>query len=103
MKKPTEFNEGQKHDAGKTRWDLMPWSSVVEVAQVLTDALGEYEANSWQRVPNARARYFAATLRHLIDWWEGDEFDKKSHHHHLSHAACNVLFLRWLDSEGVTE
>jgi len=88
---------GRKYDAGKPRWDLLPWLQLGDVVKVLTHGAQKYGANNWRTVENGRDRYFAATLRHLVAWRNGERTDKESRLPHLAHAACNLLFLAWLD------
>jgi hypothetical protein len=89
--------EGRKFDAGKLRWDLLPWREVREVVDVLTQGAAKYEPNNWQVVPDARNRYFAAAQRHILAWWGGEERDPEMHTHHLANAVCCLLFLMWFD------
>ena len=90
---------GRKNDAGKARWDLVPWPALEQVVHVLTHAVtsGTYEADNWIRVPDARRRYWAALQRHLTHWHRGDHVDADSGLPHLAHAACCALFLLALD------
>jgi hypothetical protein len=93
------MKRGDRHkfDAGKVMWDLLPWSVVADVVRVLMYGAKKYTVDGWKKVPDARARYFAATIRHLTAWWEGERVDRESGLTHLSHAACNLLFLMWGD------
>lgn len=91
---------GRKDDTGKLRWDLLPFRALQEVVEVLTYGALKYDDNNWQKVPDARRRYFAASLRHLVSWWEGERFDKQSGFHHLAHACCCILFLLYFELKG---
>ena len=84
---------GVKADAGKPRYDLLPWRAIEAVARVMTFGARKYSDDQWRRVPNARQRYFAAALRHLVAWYLGQPTDEESGEPHLAHAACCVLFL----------
>jgi hypothetical protein len=84
---------GAKHDAGKRRWDLLPWDAVAAAVDVLGFGAQKYGAHSWRAVPGARERYFAACIRHLHAWWKGEMLDPESGLPHLAHALCCVLFL----------
>lgn len=95
-----EKNNGRKDDTGKDRWDLLTWEQIVEVVKVLTDGALVYGDDNWQRVPNAKRRYFAAMMRHIDAWKRGEKQDKKSGHHPLAHAVCSALFLMWFDGQG---
>lgn len=92
-----EAAPGIKHDAGKPRWDLLPWREVGSVVDVLTHGAAKYSPGNWKRVEDQRSRYFAAAMRHLTLWWGGERLDEESGRPHLAHAACCVLFLMWGD------
>ena len=92
---------GQKHDSGKTRWDLMPWGPVAEVADVLAHGARKYAPDNWRKVPRARDRYFAAAMRHLEAWRSGELRDPESGLPHLAHAICSLIFIRALERDGL--
>ncbi len=89
--------DGEKHDQGKARWDLLPWGPVRQIVAVLTFGAKKYAPHNWQKVDNPRERYFAALHRHLVAWREGELLDPETKLPHLAHAACCVLFLMWFD------
>lgn len=89
--------EGVKHDGEKDRWDLLPLRAVRGVVKVLTFGARKYAPDNWRKVPDARPRYYAASMRHLAAWWEGEERDPESGLPHLAHAACCLLFLLALE------
>jgi hypothetical protein len=89
-----------KHDAGKLPWHLLPWRAVQQIVQVLQFGAGKYGPNNWQGLDGFEDRYFAATLRHLVAWREGEAHDQESGLHHLAHAACNLVFLLWKESKA---
>ncbi len=88
-----ESTTGQKHDQGKARWDLLPYQATASVVDVLTIGAGKYGDNNWQQVPNSKARYFAAAMRHLVAYITGNELDPETQKPHLAHAICCLLFL----------
>jgi hypothetical protein len=94
------MSDGIKFDGGKRAWALLPWGGVGLVVDVLTFGARKYAPENWRKVPDARARYFGAALRHLTAWWLGERLDAESGLPHLACAACNVLFLLELD-EGL--
>lgn len=92
--------KGKKYDAGKLPWQLVPWVAMREVVAVLKLGADKYNVGNWKFVPDARDRYFAATMRHLLAWYEGETRDPESGRHHLAHAVCCLLFLLWFSLAG---
>lgn len=88
---------GRKDDQDKTRWDLIPWEQMEEVANVLTSGAKKYGDNNWAQVEDAPRRYFAAAMRHLVAWQQGEAVDAESGRSPLAHAVCCLLFLMWCD------
>lgn len=84
---------GLKFDDGKLRWDLLPWEAIEEIVKVLTYGANKYEPNTWQNVEPFNDRYTAAMFRHLIANIKGEDLDDESSILHLSHAACNLVFI----------
>lgn len=96
--KPLRGDE-HKFDADKLMWDLLPMGEVEEVVGILTYGAKKYRPNGWKEVPDAESRYYAAALRHLIAWRQGEDVDKESNLRHLAHATCNLLFLMYKTKE----
>ena len=94
---------GKKFDKGKPRWDLVPWSGLHSFVAVLTHGADKYGDHNWQELAGGRERYFAAALRHLLAWKEGELLDPDSGLKHLGHAICNLVFLAWFDDHGYPE
>lgn len=94
-----------KDDNGKLRWDLLPYESVEEVVRVLTYGCTKYgnseefAVSNWQTVSNPQSRYFAAAMRHLVEWKTRSSIDRESGYSHLAHACANLLFLIHFDKE----
>lgn len=95
--------EGRKADAGKPRPSLLPWRAIQQIVAVLEFGAAKYGADNWQRVPEARQRYFDAAMRHLLAWWDGERMDAESGLPHLAHAGCCILFLLWSDKSAAEE
>jgi hypothetical protein len=83
---------GHKHDAAKTRMDLLPPRPLVEIAEILTFGAEKYAAYNWSQ-GIAFSRLFAAMLRHLWAWWGGEDCDRETGKSHLAHAGCCLIFL----------
>lgn len=84
---------GLKNDAEKIDWSLYPLKTDEGIVKILMYGAKKYARNNWQKVENRRN--FAALLRHLVKWQEGEELDPESGLPHLDHAACDLMFIRW--------
>jgi len=103
MSKETKTKQGLKYDAGKSRWDLLPFDSLEEVAKVLTAGAAKYSSRNWEKGINY-SRLFASTLRHLSAFWQGEAINKEDFGlHHLAHAACCVLMLLHFELNDYSE
>ena len=86
---------GRKSDSEKTRWDLLQFDMLKEVAEVATFGAKKYAPDNWKKVPDPVDRYFSALMRHLVAWRMGEETDEETGFRHLAHACWNVLSLMW--------
>ena len=89
----------KKYDAGKLRMDLIPPEALEAIAEILTYGAKKYSANSWQNLPDFKARYTGALLRHLTAWQRGEERDPESGLRHIDHVLCNAVFLSWKERQ----
>ena len=87
------MNKGLKYDEGKMRVDLVEPDIILGISEVLTYGANKYTAHSWQNVDDGINRYYAAVMRHLLAWKNGEKYDKESNFRHLHHAASNLMFL----------
>lgn len=85
--------EGEKHDADKLRWDLLPIDAVEDIVRVLTFGAKKYSPNNWKKVSDPENRYYAAAMRHLAEYRKGNPIDSETGLPHLAHAGCCLLFL----------
>ena len=88
-----QHTKGAKLDAGKPDASLLlDFSHALEmVAAVGTFGAAKYTKGGWLEVPNGRARYTAALLRHLLAEGKGEDLDPESNLHHAAHTAWNAL------------
>ena len=90
-----------KHDSGKTRFSLLPWDALREVAAVREYGVKTYGSeHSWQEVEPRR--YVDALLRHGAEIVADGihSRDAESGLLHSAHIACNALFLVWFAVRG---
>lgn len=91
------LESGVKYDGGKLRYSLLPKGTLDEVVKVLEFGANKYAADNWQKVPEARTRYYDAMNRHVQAWWNGETTDPETGCNHLAHAVCCSMFLMWFD------
>jgi broad-specificity NMP kinase len=63
-------------------------------AHAMMDGAKKYGPYNWRDKKVQADIYVDAALRHLMDWFEGQECASDSHVHHLGHAlACCAILL----------
>lgn len=83
-----------KSDEGKNRLDLVFPNFIEEIGKIRTYGCNKYhDPENWRTIENAKQRYTAAAMRHFNAWRMGKKIDKESGLRHLSHCACNIMFL----------
>ena len=88
-----EDSGGMKNDKDKPDWSLIPLETIEGIVEVLTYGIKKYKRDNWKKV--SINRNFGALLRHLTKWQSGEEFDPESGLHHLDHALCDLMFIKW--------
>lgn len=83
---------GYKEDNGKTRWGLLGFEALEEIAKVMTFGANKYASYNWAKGMSYE-RVFSALLRHLIAWYNGENIDQETGINHLAHAGCCLMFL----------
>lgn len=85
---------GAKLDHGKVRPALVLGGfarALWAVSEVGSFGAGKYTENGWVSVPNGKARYEDADLRHWLKDKMGQDKDDDSNLTHLAHKAWNAL------------
>lgn len=95
--KKEKIKEGKKYDNNKLRWDLLPIHVIEEIVKVFTYGSKKYDANNWKELEDPIERYYAALMRHLVQWRKGEKVDPESGLYHLAQVATNVIFLLWFE------
>lgn len=81
----------------KVRMSLLEPEFLEKVAAVLTDGAKKYSTDNWKKCPD-KSLYVDALLRHINAWQQGESVDKDTGISHLAHAACNLMFLDWMEN-----
>jgi len=98
-----ENNEekGMKFDKDKLRHDLVLPEWVEALADVLTFGAKKYAPGNWAFVEDAEDRYYAAAMRHALDYRKGEKIDPESGKSHLHHWLTNVAFLIYFENKKI--
>lgn len=95
-------NDFIKADDGKTKWSLIPFRELEQVAIVLENGAKKYKIDNWKKCDDV-TRYKDALMRHVIAYISGEKIDDVNDGgdglSHLAHAICNCLFLMYFDNE----
>ncbi len=98
------MGENAKYDQGKNRLDLVFPSIIEELGKVRTYGVQKYkDPDNWKRIDDAKQRYTAAAMRHFEAWRKGEIYDPESGIMHLSHCACNLMFLISIQQEELID
>lgn len=81
-----------KHDGLKSRFELLPWDALAEVAKVYQFGMEKYDARNWEKGFDW-LRLWNAGMRHMTDWEAGESKDPETSLSHLVHAAFCILGL----------
>jgi hypothetical protein len=78
----------------KVSFTKVPAVAIAHCAHAMMDGAGKYGPYNWRDKAVVANIYIDAALRHLLDWFEGEEEADDSHCHHLGHAmACCAILL----------
>lgn len=87
-------NKALRHNQGKVDWSLLPTEPLEEIIKVLEFGKKKYAAWNWA---NGNGLSWLETTnslrRHLYAWLRGEDNDPETGLSHISHVACNVIFL----------
>jgi len=86
------MSEGKKNDEGKLRYDLIPPAPLEALAAVYTLGAKKYGAHNWRK-GLAWSRVYAALMRHLQAWWQGETHAADDGQHHLASVLWCAMTL----------
>jgi len=96
MKKAVKF------DDDKTRMDLLPPKAQKGIAKVFTFGAKKYNDYNYKNGEGLDwNRPYAACLRHLNAWQDGEDLDPETKQSHLYHAGCCIMMLIDLVDSGI--
>jgi hypothetical protein len=92
--KATTPNPKDIFGSAKVSVSKLPPVAIAHAAHAMMDGAEKYGAYNWRDKPVIASIYVDAAIRHILDWWEGQEAATDSEVHHLGHAmACGAILL----------
>lgn len=76
--------------AKKAPLHLVPPALTIGAAEAMADGADKYGAYNFRDSGIAASVYMGAILRHLYEWWDGDDFTSDSNIHHMKSIAADV-------------
>lgn len=95
------MSDNPKQDIGakKAPLELVPPALLIAASQALANGADKYGAYNYRAAGVKASIYYAAALRHLSAWWDGEEIAADSGVPHLAHAVACLAIL--LDTESI--
>ena len=88
------MNESRKESEGKLDWSVLPMESLEGVVRVFEKGAIKYDGYRTWLPGIAFSKLFAATMRHLIDWFYfRKDKDDESGEHPLCHVIANAMMI----------
>ena len=100
--KPGIHANDPKQEAGqrKVPFAALPWAVLAEDAVAHGEGALKYGRHNWREGDVLASTYFAAAMRHLIAWFEGEDTDPDSGLSHLTKARASLGVLRDAQIQG---
>lgn len=67
---------------------------MAEVGVAMLEGAAKYGRHNYRAVGVQSSVYYDATMRHLMDWWEGQDIDTASGMNHVTKAIASLFVLR---------
>lgn len=67
---------------------------LMEVGVAMLEGARKYGRHNYRDVGVKASVYYDATLRHLVEWWEGQDIDELSGMSHITKAIASLTVLR---------
>lgn len=80
--------------ARKPACRAVPPIAIFEMGRAMEDGANKYGPFNWRVEPITASTYYNALQRHVMAWWDGEDYAEDSGLHHLSHAmACLAILI----------
>ncbi len=94
MSSRPDSNPKSQYGIKKPPLHLVPPSATIYLAEGFRDGADKYGPYNWRANEVAASVYVGASLRHIYQWWDGEETAEDSGVHHLAHAlSCLAIIV----------
>ena len=79
--------------AGKPTLSAVPPVALIALGAAMQDGANKYGKFNWRTAAVTASVFYDALHRHLLDWYNGEDFAPDSKIHHLAHlmAGCAII------------
>jgi len=89
-----EENPKTRYGVAKPSMATVPPVALVHLMLAMGNGADKYGRMNWRETSVLSSIYYAAAMRHLMAWFDGQELDADSGVHHLGHVmACCAIIL----------
>jgi hypothetical protein len=78
----------------KVPFSTVPARVIAEIGLAMLEGARKYRRHNYRAIGVRASVYYDATLRHLMDWWEGADIDPDSGLNHITKALACLTVLR---------
>ena len=78
----------------KVPFSTVPTQVMAEVGVAMLEGALKYARHNYRTVGVRSSVYYDACLRHMAQWWEGDDVDQESGLSHVTKAIASMVVLR---------
>lgn len=87
-------NPKKKYGDAKTGLSCVPVSVLNELGAAMKEGADKYGAYNWRCSEIEAETYYNSTMRHMMQWWDGEDIDADSGISHVSKAIAGLFVLR---------
>ena len=80
---------------------LVPPSALIALANAFKDGAKKYGPYNWRKKKISSSVYYAAHLRHMAAWWDGEDTAEDSGQSHIDHAMACLAMIKDGQSIGM--
>ena len=78
----------------KVSMSCVPMNVIMEASLGLAEGMCKYGRHNYREVGVRASIYYDALMRHIADWWEGEDIDPDSGLSHVTKAISDLIVLR---------